>query len=189
MEEKKLNEAESIELIARMIRNTRNYMEQNVGRSFVVMGYLTVATAIAVWAAVRLTGDFRWQWLWFAIPAGWLLDTWLHRYDTRHVVTFVDRAIGYVWAVLGLIGFTISMLSFAFPLPILTIILLLMGAGTAITGLITRFRTLTATGLFSALVLAPVCNFLQIDACLVFAAAFALMMILPGHLLNRLSKR
>lgn len=57
------------------------------------------------------------------------------------VRTFVDRVIGNVWTVMGLSAWFVSMLALFTPmrLPILFIILLIMGMGTAVTGLIIRF--------------------------------------------------
>ena len=43
MEERKLDAQESIELITRMIRNTRRRLATNAGRPFLVWGYTTVA--------------------------------------------------------------------------------------------------------------------------------------------------
>ena len=45
MEERKLNEKESLELITRMIRNTKHNLEIGDGNIFLFWGYLTV-TAI-----------------------------------------------------------------------------------------------------------------------------------------------
>ena len=65
------------------------------------------------------------------------------------------------------------------------IILLLMGLATALTGLVTRFRLCVVSGMVSALLLAPVCLFIGgIDQCLIFAAVFAVMMVIPGHILD-----
>lgn len=70
-------------------------------------------------------------------------------------------------------------------LDILFIILLLMGLATALTGLVTRFRLCVVSGMVSALLLAPVCLFIGgIDQCLIFAAVFAVMMVIPGHILD-----
>ena len=44
MEERKLNEKESLELIAQMIQNTKNRMETNCGMPFLLWGYTTVFT-------------------------------------------------------------------------------------------------------------------------------------------------
>ena len=43
MEERKLDAQESIELITRMIRNTRRRLENNAGRPSLVWRYTTVA--------------------------------------------------------------------------------------------------------------------------------------------------
>ena len=46
MEERKLNEKESLELIAQMIQNTKNRMETNCGMPFLLWGYTTVFTSL-----------------------------------------------------------------------------------------------------------------------------------------------
>ena len=68
MEDRKLDAAESLALIGRMIENTRSRMVRNAGRPFLAWGYATAATLIAVWAAVSCTGDIRWNYLWFMLP-------------------------------------------------------------------------------------------------------------------------
>ena len=42
MEERKLNEKESLELIAQMIQNTKNRLETNCGMPFLFWGYTTL---------------------------------------------------------------------------------------------------------------------------------------------------
>ena len=53
MEERKLNEKESLELIAQMIQNTKNRMETNCGMPFLLWGYTTVFTSLLVWLLVH----------------------------------------------------------------------------------------------------------------------------------------
>ena len=55
MEERKLNEKESLELIAQMIQNTKNRMETNCGMPFLLWGYTTVFTSLLVWLLVTHT--------------------------------------------------------------------------------------------------------------------------------------
>lgn len=61
--------------------------------------------------------------------------------DGGRVYTFIDRVIGQVWLVMGLTAWFVSLLSVFgdMPVPILFVILLMMGMGTAITGLVIRF--------------------------------------------------
>ena len=65
MEERKLNEKESLELIAQMIQNTKNRMETNCGMPFLLWGYTTVFTSLLVWLLVTYTQNNNWQYLWF----------------------------------------------------------------------------------------------------------------------------
>ena len=68
MEERKLNEKESLELIAQMIQNTKNRMETNCGMPFLLWGYTTVFTSLLVWLLVTYTQNNNWQYLWFMLP-------------------------------------------------------------------------------------------------------------------------
>lgn len=49
MDNKKLNEQESLELIIQMIQNTKFKMVKNAGTPFLVWGYMTVVTSLLVW--------------------------------------------------------------------------------------------------------------------------------------------
>ncbi len=46
MEERKLNEKESLELIAQMIQNTKNRLETNCGMPFLFWGYTTLFVSL-----------------------------------------------------------------------------------------------------------------------------------------------
>ena len=61
-EDKKLNAAESLVLIGRMIENTRNRMAGSAGLHLLTWGYVTVATTLAVWGLASYF-DNTWQ-LW-----------------------------------------------------------------------------------------------------------------------------
>lgn len=188
MERTREEAREQLELIARMIDQTRSRLIRNAGRPFLIWGYATLATTAAVAAALCTTGDRRWNVLWFAIP----LIGWIGMYLTRgsrqqEASTYVDRVLRQIWIVLGTavwVGLTPVWLGAAAGFPVLTIVLLLMGIGTAISGLVIRFPLLAAGG-FVAIGLAPCLTLASGCAqLLLFGIGFALMMILPGHLLN-----
>lgn len=191
MEDRKMEAAESLELIGRMIENTRSRIARNSGRPLLAWGYATVLTTLVVWGAVAYFQDPRWNYLWLLLPVlGWLLMGLTRGKRTEgEARTFVDRVIGNVWFVMGSTALFVSLLTLFTPmrLPILFIILLIMGMGTAVTGLIIRF-TPTIVGGIAAIVLAPctllACNMWQP---LLFIAGFVMMMIVPGHILNHTS--
>ena len=68
MENKKLNEKESLELISQMIQNTRTRVEKDGGTPFLIWGYGTVIISLLVWYMVASTGKYEWQYLWFLLP-------------------------------------------------------------------------------------------------------------------------
>ena len=68
MEDRKLEAAESLALIGRMIENTRSRMVRNSGRPLLAWGYATVLTTLAVWGAVLYFQDPRWNYLWLMLP-------------------------------------------------------------------------------------------------------------------------
>lgn len=189
MEDRQLEATESFDLINRMIANTRNRLVRNAGRPFLVWGYATVLFTLLVWAAVAATGDPRWNWLWLGLPVtgGIGMRMTRPRNGEGKVYTFVDRVIDHVWMVIGLAAFfttTLSMLAVVRP-PMLFLILLMMGIGTAVTGLVTRFTPATVGG-FVSIVLAPLILAVGNSApgILLFMAGFVVMMIIPGHILN-----
>lgn len=106
------------------------------------------------------------------------------------VRTYVDRIIGYVWTVFGLSAFLLSCVAvFGWDIPILFTILLLMGMGTALTGLIVGMKVVTVGGVLGAL-LSLGCFFIPgISQMLFFALAFVFMMVIPGHMMNRVASR
>ena len=188
MEEKRLDAAESLALIGRMIENTRNDMERNAGRPFLVWGYVTLLTTLLVWGTVVQTGEPRWNLLWLLIPllGGTLTYFTRGKRTEGRVHTFVDRVLGSVWLVAGLTASFLSLVALFTPirLPILFVILLTMGMGTAATGLILRFRPAACCGA-AAILLAPGMLIVHNDwQPALFAAGFLAMMIVPGHILT-----
>lgn len=187
-----LNEEESMALIAEMIRNTQRKMERGAGTPMLVWGYATVLATLAVWAGVTFTDDYRAQFLWFLIPVIGLTWMLLQRRQPPEVRTYVDKVVSYIWIVMGWSGFIVSCLSFmgVIRTTILFIITLMMGQGSVLTGLVTRFRPLIIGGIV-ALLLSVALLYLHTlgPHLLIFALAFVAMGIIPGHILNRRAKK
>ena len=186
MEDKQLNEKESLELIARMIRNTRQKLEKGRGIPFLIWGYTTIAVSLLVWYLLSSTGNPHWNYLWFLIPViGYPVMMRIIRKREKGVKTYIDRIIGYVWIVFGIAGLAVSTSAiFMWHLPILFIIVLMMGTGTAITGMIIRFKPIIFSG-YAGMLFSFLCLIVKgYDSILVFALIFLVMMVIPGHILN-----
>ena len=103
MDNKKLNEQESLELITQMIQNTKFKMVKNAGTPFLVWGYMTVVTSLLVWYLLKETGNYYWQFLWLLMPAvSYPVTIYSQRKKQRMAKTYIDRIVGYVWVVFGL---------------------------------------------------------------------------------------
>lgn len=195
LEEREPNAAESLALINRMIETTRNRMERQAGVPFLIWGYLTVLFTAANYLLIATTHDGRWNWLWFGLPVcGWLGMCLFLRRSTAEgtVTTFVDRVIGQIWLVLGIVAFIVTALTLATSLnpPILFLIVLLMSIGCALSGLVCRFTPFVVSG-FVGIALSPffLFGFAPAWNAALFAAAFVAMMIVPGHILCYRSNR
>ena len=67
MEDRKLTEKESLEVITSMIARTKDrYLGS--GNILLMWGYLDVFVSILVWIMLETTRQNVWNWLWFAIP-------------------------------------------------------------------------------------------------------------------------
>lgn len=209
MEEKKLDAQESIELITRMIRNTRQRLERHSGRPFLIWGYTTVAVSLLNYSLNIAGADPAWSLSWFLIPVlGILLMRLFPEKKSSEPRTEIDRIVNSLWIVCSLALVPIFILclfhGWNYRPSLFALITLVMSIGTAATGLIVRSKVYTAAGLLGMAGTAAIAlwdfylkqlpNPQQIDCrmlnneILIFAAIFVVMMVIPGHIINRRSR-
>jgi hypothetical protein len=188
MEEKILNEEASLELISQMIRNTRRKLEDGNGISFLVWGYTTFVISLAVYFFIKTTGDYHYNFLWFLTPVlGSIGMSIFKRNKTKHgghAMNFIDRTIRNIWMVIGIAAFLTSVGASFARFPILSVMLLLLGIGTALTGLTIKFKLVVISG-FIGMLSCVVPFFINgYEQILVFGVICLIMMVIPGHILN-----
>ena len=112
-EDKKLNAAESLALIGRMIENTRNRMAGSAGLHLLTWGYVTVTTTLAVWGLASYFDNTHWNYLWFMLPvAGYLITRLLGSETTGSCSrTYVDQVIDIIWKVIGFAALLVGSLA------------------------------------------------------------------------------
>ena len=194
MEDRKLNEQESLELIARMIQNTRRNLVVKSGNIFLIWGYLCAVMALLIYGVIMLTQNPVWNWLWFLIPAiGYPIMYWQRKNEVRPVLTFTDKVLTQIWQVTGQYGIAIGILVclyFQTMLLLLPLILILCSLSTCMTGCLigdkwmrnsASFTLTVGIVMLSHVIISPYQN-LQY---LLFAICFIIMMVIPGHRLNR----
>ena len=195
MEDKELNEKESLELITRMIQNSKKNLQMaGFGNQFLLWGYLCTVVPLAIF--VMLTD---WNYLFLLIPGvGFpVLARQNLKRDRALVKTYTDNVLDKIWRVLfgaGVATATFVSVYFGNLAVMLPIVLICCAIGTAITGEILKNKWMSNAGLWSFCL--GVCILAKPTASpegwypqyLIFAICFVCMFVIPGHRLNREAK-
>lgn len=197
MEDRKLNEKESLELITQMIRNTRRNLDAGSGNMFLLWGYVCVLLTLVVWAGVGLTQNSAWMWGFWGIPVvGYLLSYIFMRRKDKPVSLYIDKVLNELWQFMGIVCLAVALMAAYFHAfeVILPLCAILLSLGSIFTGVLiryTRFSGLSSMGVLLGLrMLFEVwdkSSFLQILP--EFVLVVILAMIIPGHILNYKAKR
>ena len=199
MEERKLNEKESLELIAQMIQNSKKNLQVGRGNQFILWGWLGAITSLAVMGMLMWTKNPAWNWLWFAIPViGWPTMMWQMKKEKKPVVTFTDKVLKAVWMSIGSIGMLGTFLMAIYAKNMMLMlpgVSILIAIGVFITGAILDDRALK-TRTFGALLLIMMASchivFMQDDFYwyyITFSLGFIVMLVMPGYHLNKEAKK
>lgn len=193
MEDKKINERESIELISRMIRDTQTNTARHSAYPMLVWGYLTCIVSLFVWVGYT----FIWEnasWLnycWLAIPLiGFPLSlSYLKKQKRIGASNYMERTIKCIWAVIGSCVFLLSILTILDLLlvNILLDVALLISIGSTLSGLTMWYKPIIITGILG-IVLSFIFGIWVVlfspYAILWFVIVFVVIMIIPGHILQ-----
>lgn len=187
MEEKNLNSKESLELIAHMIQATKSKLEKGGSIHFLVWGYVSLLTTIAVYTALTISHNPNFNWIWFVIPViGMPIMAFFQSRSPKRVTSFIDRVIGYVWMVIGGVVILVPIVAIFvdFRFPILTVIGILLSIGVTLTGLIIQFKTFWISGLLCIILSFSTLFFVGMNQIIIYAVIIITSMIIPGHVLK-----
>ncbi|MCM1077154.1 MAG: hypothetical protein NC411_07335 [Bacteroides sp.] len=206
MDERKLTEKESLEVITSMIARTRaKYIGS--GKILLMWGYLISIISILVWVLLAKTHHNAWNWLWFAIPiVGCPATVVMSRKEqaATGVVTCFDKITSRMWTYFGIseIVLTLVCLAFAFLGGVncwsaMLVYSLILASGIEIAqGLILKEDSLSyggAVGLIIGIItICCVCGGITLEASWympLFILAWVFMMIIPGHVINSKTKK
>lgn len=207
MEDKKINERESIEIITSMIaRSKERYMLSN-GNIMLMWGYLTVVIGAVVWVLLALTHNPAVNWLWFLIwIIGGISTPIMAKKEAmkKGVKTYTDKIIDRLWTIVGFSAIicTLSCLGLFFACGVdawsamFTFALVIVPFAEIANGIVLNESSYIyggalglAIGIFLTCCIA---GKMVLDASLVlplFIGAFACMMIIPGHVINHKARK
>lgn len=205
MEEKKLTERESLEIITTMIARTK---ERYIGDGNIMLmwGYLTVGMTALVWALLALTRNPEVNWLWFLMGTIGGIATPLmarkHQAGSR-VKSYSDTVTSRIWTAVGLTAMAATAICLGFELiarihawsMMFTIALIIVPFAEMTQGIIVKEKCLVwggaiglLAGFFTVGCLAARVTLYAQWFFPMFIAAFMAMMIIPGHILNHKSR-
>lgn len=205
MEEKKLTQQESISIIAEMISRTKDRYIGD-GNIMLMWGWLTIAVTGLVWAALALTLNPVWNWLWFLIPIiGGIATPIMAKKSerARGVKTYSDKISSQIWLAVGLIAAAAIIVCLGFNFAgiytwslMFIYALIIVPLAEIAQGLIVREKSLVvggafgiAVGLFTASCLVCHITLYAYWFLPAFMLAFACMMLIPGYVINRKAHR
>ncbi len=207
MEDKKINERESIEIITSMITRTKERYHLGDGNIMLMWGYLTLCVSALIWVLLALTHNVAVNWLWFLLwIIGGIATPIMAKKDAikKGVKTYTDKIISRLWSVVGY-----SAIGFTFVCLVLTLFwgvdawsamfvfaLIIIPLAEIANGIVLNEPSYIwggAIGLAAGIVLAC-CIAGKVALCAswvmpLFITAYIFMMIIPGHVINYKAKK
>ena len=178
-------------------------MEVGDGNVLLIWGYVSVLTAILVYVLLLLAQTPQVNWLWFLIPLiGYPVMKREERKETGvkpRSSSYIDKVSAGIWKSVGIVacvfvaicmafmfyGYNCWVLMFAYAF-------IIIGFGSIAQGIIIHEQSLTFGGLFSIAAGGVVASCAICDipiyitwAIPLYILCFILMMIIPGHIINR----
>lgn len=200
LKDRELNEKESLELITRMIQNSKKNLQVGRGNQFLLWGYPCAIVSLLIFIMLTITQDVYWNLLWLIIPLVGLpvIARKNLMKEKNMVTTYTDSVLTSVWQTVGGLGtgaaFLLSVYWHRLPL-MMAAVLVCCAMGVAITGGIIKDKWMSNAGMFSFVMGA--CMIAEPESSLtgwypqylIFSLCFVFMMIIPGHRLNKEKKQ
>ena len=202
-----MTEKESLEIITKMIERTKVRYSLGDGNILLMWGYLTVAVSLLVWGLLWLTRNNACNWCWFLIPLVGGIATSLmakKKHEAGAAISYSDRIISRLWTAVGLsfLLLTIFCLFFTYALSVdcwvamLVYCLIVTPAAEMVNGIVLKEASMQWGGAIALVIglftLCCVTGGIVLYASWfmpLFIIAFIVMMIIPGHIINRKASR
>ena len=207
MEERKITEFESIEIITSMISRTKDRLVKGSGNILLMWGYLIVAVTALIWVLLVTTHNAVYNWFWFLI---WIIGgiatpimAKKQRVETG-TKSYTDRLSSQIWSIVGYAAIASAFLCLGFLLfggkdawsMMFALALVIVPMAEIMQGLVIREKCLITggsigllLGLFTLCCIAAHVKLVATWFMPMFIIAFAAMMIIPGHILNHKANR
>lgn len=187
MEEEKFDPRQSLQLIDSMINLAKNRFSEN-GHLYLVWGWVVLFCSLLHYAAIKWAWWARPEWVWGLTWAALLYQFFYisKRKRKARVRMYADEILGAVWLVFvgcgGILGIVVGRLGNWQVM--YSLILMLYGIPTILSGAVLRFRPLVAGGLV-CWGLSIISSFLAFEySILMISIAVIAAWIIPGYLMQ-----
>lgn len=206
MEDRKLTEKESLEVITSMIAQTKQRYIGN-GNIMLMWGYLIVAVAALIWTLLVITHNSSWNWLWYLIwIIGGIATPIMAKKEQlkRGVKNYSDTLSSRIWSTVGFSAVAATVICLAMLLvkgidawsSMFALALIIVPYGEIAQGIVIKEKSLVVGGAIGLCVglftMACIAGHVMLNATWfmpMFIIAFIAMMIIPGHILNHKAKQ
>ena len=199
MEDRKLTEKESLEVITSMIALTKQRYIGD-GRILLLFGYLTVAVSALIWILLVITQNPVWNWLWFLV---WIIGGIVapikakKQQREKGFKNYSDTLTSRIWSAVGFSAIAATAICLAFLLVkgidawpmMLAFALIIVPFAEIAQGIVFKETTLIVAGLFTEACIAGDVELYASWYMPLFIIAFVAMMIIPGHILNHKARK
>lgn len=207
MEDKRINERESIEIITSMIARTKERYMLGDGNIMLMWGYLTVAVGVLVWALLAITHHPAVNWLWYLI---WIIGGIAtpimskKKEVKKGAKTYTDKIISRLWSIVGYSAISCTFICLGlflawgidawsamiiFAMVIIPIVEIANGIVLNESSYIWGGAVGLLAGIFVMCCIAGGVTLSAAWFMPIFIVEFICMMIIPGHVINRKAKR
>lgn len=175
-----MNPQESLEIIAKMMSQTRRSVLSVTYPPFLVWGWGSVAISLVVYLGLIFTGDFRWNYMWLLLPVVGLTGMSMLKIKEQ-VSTELTDSLVKIWRMLTLVLVGFSITAYIVSFNVLFFVLLLLAIGSYVTGAVIKYAVLRYASI-AGLVITPLMWFVSGPRqLLLFAGAIVMMMIFPAY--------
>ena len=206
MDEKKINEKESIEIITSMIARTKERYMLGDGNIMLMWGYVTLCVSVLIWVLLAVTHNMAVNWLWYLIwiIGGIATPIMAKKHAVKKgVKTYTDRIISRLWSIVGYAAIlsTFGCLALFFVAgadawsAMFIFALIIVPFAEMANGIVLNEKSFIvgggigfAAGIFVTCCIAARIALIASWVIPIFIIAFVCMMIIPGHIINYKAK-
>lgn len=175
-----MNPEDGLNIIRRMMSDTRRSVLQQSYIPFLTWGGSTVVVSMIVYFVEKCSGNTLGYFLWYLLPVLGISLTKALVPRRKMVRTGISTSLKSIWWMLTILLVCFSVTSYFVQFNILFFILLLLSVGSYVTGAVIAYPFLqysSVAGFAVSFLLLLISGISQIP---IFAAAIAVMMIVPG---------